>query len=402
MISVGIDVAKGKSMVCFLLPYGEIMESPYEITHMDQEVEALIEKINQLEGEVRVVMEATGAYHLPLLSRLKTAGIFVAVINPLVMKNYTPNVLRKGKTDKLDAAKIANYGLDHWHYLRDYEPSDEVYDELKYLGRQYFHYSRLAVEETLELTNLLDRTMPGIKKILQSKQQSRPTRDKLVDFVGAFWHYDTVTSETEDQFVDTFNTWAKENGYRASSAKAREIYDLASSSITTLSSSRESTRMLVENSVKVLKEINRTQELVLGKMQILAKSLPEYEVVRAMPGVGDILACRLIAEIGDVRRFKSGSALVAYAGIDSPPNQSGSSLDLNNRISKRGSALLRKTGYELMSCIKSIKPTQDSAVYDFMVKKEAEGKPAKVAMVAAFNKFLRIYYARVCEVYAGL
>ena len=223
-----------------------------------------------------------------------------------------------------------------------------------------------------------------------------------MDFVGAFWHYDTVTSETEDQFVDTFNTWAKENGYRASSAKAREIYDLASSSITTLSSSRESTRMLVENSVKVLKEINRTQELVLGKMQILAKSLPEYEVVRAMPGVGDILACRLIAEIGDVRRFKSGSALVAYAGIDSPPNQSGSSLDLNNRISKRGSALLRKTGYELMSCIKSIKPTQDSAVYDFMVKKEAEGKPAKVAMVAAFNKFLRIYYARVCEVYAGL
>ena len=135
-------------------------------------------------------------------------------------------------------------------------------------------------------------------------------------------------------------------------------------------------------------------------MQTLAQSLPEYGIVRAMNGVGDILAPRLIAEIGDVSRFKCGSCLVAYAGIDSPPFQSGAFTGTRRKISKRGSSLLRKTGYEVMKCIKAVKHVKDNAVYLFMLKKEAEGKAKKTAKIAALNKFLRIYYARVMELYA--
>ena len=54
----------------------------------------------------------------------------------------------------------------------------------------------------------------------------------------------------------------------------------------------------------------------------------------------------LIAEIGDIRRFHSGKALIAYAGIDAPPYQSGQFMSVNRRISKRGSSSLRKVGYE--------------------------------------------------------
>lgn len=118
-----------------------------------------------------------------------------------------------------------------------------------------------------------------------------------------------------------------------------------------------------------------------------------------MKGVGETLGPRLIAEIGDVWRFHSGSALVAFAGIDSPPFQSGTFTGTNRPLSKRGSALLRKTGYEIMKMLKARKPTEDNAVYEFMLKKEAEGKHKKVAKMAGLNKFLRIYYARVSEVY---
>ena len=68
-------------------------------------------------------------------------------------------------------------------------------------------------------------------------------------------------------------------------------------------------------------------------------------------------------------------------------------------ISKRGSSSLRKTGYEVIRFLKCVKPTRDTAVYDFLLKKEAEGKPPCVAKIAALNKFLRIYYARVKELY---
>lgn len=158
--------------------------------------------------------------------------------------------------------------------------------------------------------------------------------------------------------------------------------------------------MLTQEAVRVLKEVNKTLESILTQMQEIASTLPEYKTVLAMSGVGVVLAPRLIAEIGDVRRFHSGSALVAYAGLDAPPFQSGMYTGTQRKISKRGSALLRKTGYEIISCLKKTKPTDDATVYQYILKKQNEGKPKKVANVAALNKFLRIYYARVKEIYA--
>jgi hypothetical protein len=70
----------------------------------------------------------------------------------------------------------------------------------------------------------------------------------------------------------------------------------------------------------------------------------------------------------------------------------------DRHISKRGSSTLRKVGFETMTCLVMQKKCGDP-VYDFIKKKQAEGKASKVAKIAGFNKFLRIYYARVMEVY---
>jgi transposase len=399
MISVGIDVSKEKSMVCILKPYGEIVASPYEVVHTDRKVSELMALVGSLTGDVRVVMEATGAYHLPLLTRFKQAGMFVSVINPLAMKKYAARAIRKGKTDKLDAVRIANYGIDNWFHLMDYSPSTEAYEELKLLGRQYAHYISIKIQSKQALTNLLDRTMPGIKTLLSGTGLKEATRNKLSDFVEEYWHYDNVAKRSEARFVSDYFRWAKKKGYQASEAKAKAIYAMARNGIPTLSSSAASTKMLTLEAVRVLTEVNRTLEAILTQMQALASALPEYGVVRAMSGVGAVLAPRLIAEIGDVRRFYSGSALIAYTGIDSPPYESGNFVGTKRKISKRGSSLLRKTGYEVMKCLKTVKPSQDASVYQYMLKKESEGKPKKVAKIAALNKFLRIYYARVCELY---
>ena len=401
MTSVGIDVSKGKSTVCILKPYGEVIVSPYEVQHTEPDLRVLISRIKSIEGEVRIVMEATGAYHLPLLSSFKDAGFFVSVINPLAMKRYASTAIRKGKTNKMDAVRIANYGIDNWFKLVDYTLPDEVYAQLRLLGRQYTHYITIRIESKLALTDLLDRTMPGIKSLLSGKRSEEPTKDKLSDFVAEYWHFDNITKKSESQFIRSYCTWAKKKGYHASESKAKSIYALACNGIPTLPASTASTKMLILEAVRVLKEVNKTLESILTQMQELATTLPEYNTVRAMNGVGDVLAPRLIAEIGDVRRFHSGSALIAFAGIDSPPFQSGSFTGTQRKISKRGSSLLRKTGYEVMKCLKTVKPSQDNAVYLYMLKKEAEGKPKKVAKIAALNKFLRIYYARVSEVYSG-
>ena len=399
MISVGIDVSKDKSTVCMLRPYGEVVEAPYNIDHTEQALNTLIERIKSFDEDVKVVLEATGGYHQVVVAKLLTSNIFTVVVNPYIMKKYCAATLRKAKTDKIDSIRIANYGIDHWFSMTAYCPPDEIYKELKLLGRQYEQYVRLKVGCKIQLANLLDGVMPGIKSILQGTVPAYSTKDKLCDFVEKYWHYDNIKKMSEKQFLSDYEKWTKRKGYRYNESQVIAIYQLSKNNIPTLKSSTPSTKMLVLQAVKSVREAELTLSLIISQMQEIASTLPEYSVVREMKGVGDVLSVRLIGEIGDVRRFRNGSSLVAFAGIDAPPYESGKFVGTNRNISKRGSSTLRKIGYEIMHSLKVSKPTEDSAVYDFIIKKENEGKPKRVAKIAGLNKFLRIYYARVIALY---
>ena len=399
MISVGVDVSKGKSTVCILKPYGEIVCSPFEVKHVEKELEDLAGLLNKLDGEIRIVMEATGVYHLPILTFLQEKGYFVSVINPYSMKKYAKdNSLRRAKTDRLDSIMIANYGIDRWFKLQKYEGDENTYAELKLLGRRYRYYMELHVKSLQELTHILDYVMPGIKAMFNSWDEAS-NKDKLSDFVERYWHYDLITSMSREEFTEDYLAWAKEKKYHQSSAKAEAVYEMASDGIPTLSSDTPSTKMLVQEAIAVLRAVDSSLFRIISRMQELAKTLPEYSTVRSMGGVGDVLAPKLIAEIGDVRRLHNAKALIAWAGIDPPPYESGQFVGSQRRITKRGSSTLRKVGYEVMRVLKSHREPEDNVVYNYILKKEAEGKSKKAAKIAGLNKFLRIYYARVMAVY---
>lgn len=399
MLSVGIDVSKEKSTVCVMRPFGEVVVAPFEINHTEADLSELTRMITRLDADAKVVMEATGIYHLPVATFLRENGLFVSVINPYEMKLYRAQDLRKVKTDKRDSMTIANYGIDKWFDLRAFTPQEDIYAELRLLGRQYRFFMESRIEHLLNLTHLLDYTMPGVKACFSGWSESSG-KDKLCDFVEEYWHYDNITRRSEKKFVEHYQKWTKRKGYQFSETKALQIYSLAKNGIPTIPSNAPSTKMLLLEATRALREVNSALFAILTRMKELAKTLPEYPVVRAMEGVGDVLAVKLIAEIGDIRKFHSGKAIIAYAGIDPPPYESGKFIGTERHISKRGSTTLRKIGYEVMRCVKANGRTNDSAVYDFMIKKEDEGKAKKVAKIAALNKFLRIYYARVMEVYS--
>ena len=120
MTVVGIDVSKGKSMVAAMKPGGELVAAPYEVRHSDIELSHLALDVLCMEPDTRVVMEATGRYHEPVAALLHSEGIFVSILNPLLIKQSGAGSLRKVKSDPKDALKIAKYGLDNWSTLREY------------------------------------------------------------------------------------------------------------------------------------------------------------------------------------------------------------------------------------------------------------------------------------------
>jgi len=392
MNSVGIDVSKGKSMIAVMRPFGEIVVTPYEVRHTDSELSELAKLLRSLDGETRIVMESTGNYHTPIAWALYDAGFFVSVVNAMLIHDYKNNSLRKVKTDKKDAIKIANYGLDQWLELPRYVPEEDTRLMLKNCYRQYQQYSKVQTMLKNNLISLLDTAFPDANRLFTSPPRADGS-EKWVDFIATFWHCDCVTELSEKAFVTKYQKWCKKHCYNFSQDKALDIYAEACGHFSVMPKT-DTAKLLVEQAVSQLQTTSAALAALKREMQDLASSLPEYAVVMKMYGVGLALGPQLMAEIGDVRRFHSKKALVAFAGIDSPPDDSGQVTNNHKRMTKRGSPALRRTLFLIMGVILQNSPA-DEPVYQFMDKKRSEGKPYRVYMMASANKFLRIYYATV-------
>ncbi len=393
MISVGIDVAKEKSTVCFLKPGGEVVKTPYDVMHNKTDLAALVGCIKSSDEEVRVVLEDTGHYHFPVIKFLVDNGIFVSTVNALRMKKYCSQNIRKAKTDRIDAIRIASYGITYWSELIPSSPLDTVYKELQMLSRQYHRTTALLVRAKINLSTILDQVMPGIQNMLQNVRENK----KLTNFVAKYIHFENICSMGEKRFVSNYCSWAKKQGYRGlHERKAKDIFALAQSGIPVLPNTN-STKIVVEEVIRVLHEIESSRISILAQMNALAKTLPEFSLVNSFSCIGEVLTPMIIAEIGDVRRFKNKHSLVAYAGIDAPPYQSGTFNATDRHISKRGNSYLRKVGFEIMQSLIKHQP-KDDPVFDFIQKKRFEGKACTEAMIAGLNKFLRIYYGKVKEI----
>jgi hypothetical protein len=240
--------------------------------------------------------------------------------------------------------------------------------------------------------SLLNQVFPGLNELF-----SHTTRDdghgKWIDFTAEFWHCDCVTKLSEKAFSERYAKFCRKRGYSFSIGKANKLYAAASACEATLPKD-ELSHTFVSQAVLQLDTVCETIAKLNAEMIKIAAKLPEYEPVLSMHGVGRVLAVRLIAEIGDVRKFSKRTSPSCFAGVE-PPEQSPGKYDAKSRrISKQGSRRLRKILYQIVTCI-LIHKREDEPIFQFMDALRKRGKPHKVYKTAAYNKFLRIYYSRV-------
>ena len=394
---VGIDVSKGKSTVAILSAVGEVIEEPFEIKHDIEGLNFLEEKLKDIPNEdLKIVMEETGTYHLPVLGYLLDKGYFVVAENALKIKKYLDRGLRKAKTDKKDSYKLAEYTCNNWYKLNKVRENDEAYDNLRFLSRQYINNINVQVKQKNNFSNLCDLLFPGYYQLLDENNFILG-----LEIFKKYYHPEIVTNKKQSQFVEEIDKLAKKLGHNgAGITLANKIYLLAQKTISPRPNNEYAQLSAISYADALILTI-KTTTTIITEMDKLARELPEYDVISEMPGCGKKLTSRIIAEIGDVRRFKNAGSIIAYAGLDAPPYQSGQFEATNRHISKRGNKYLRKTGYEVMKSIKS-SCRSDNDLKSYIIKKENEGKLKKVAKIAGLNKFLRMYYGTVKKKYKQL
>jgi transposase len=402
IICVGIDVSKGKSTVSAFRWGDIVLVKPHNVAHTASALSELADSLKRLDGEVRIVLEHTGRYWLPVAKVLREEGLFVSAVNPKLIKDYKDNKLRQVKTDKKDSRKIARYGLHYWNDLQPYAPTEDARQKLLEFSRQLDSSNKLLTGLKNNLQSVVDVTFPGVRKKITS-----PAREdghiKWVDFVCTYYHCDYIRKLGKDKFLESYRKWCERHRYYFTKKSGLKIYATALDQVPTLPCDSD-TKLLIGEIAKQLTSISSAVEIYRSKLNELASTLPEYDCVMAMYGCGRTTGPQLMAEIGDPMRFvdriadgkrvKAKNQLAQFAGVAPGNNQSGEHDAKSVKASKKGSAHLRKTLFQVLSTYIKHHPA-DELVFQFMNRKRSEGKGYYVYMTAGANKFLQCYYAKV-------
>jgi len=219
------------------------------VSHTESDLNKLVQLIKSLSGETKVVMEYTGAYYEPIANALHNQGIFVSVVNPLLIDDYGTNRVRKVKTDKKDSLKIASFAIDKWLDLREYIPANDIRKTLKILNRQYVQYNKILVMQKNNLISLLDSCFPNANTLFTSPRRESDGHEKWVDFVLKFPHIHSISKLSLSAFKVKYQSWCRKNNYNYSDKKAADIHSYCKTQISVLPMTDSVIKIITEAAV---------------------------------------------------------------------------------------------------------------------------------------------------------
>lgn len=383
---ISLDVSKGSSFYQGFKGLDEPITKPKKIEHNLEGFKELLnlkEKIKkQYNEDCVVIFESTGIYHKPLQTYLDEHDFKYTIISPLLSAKVRKSDIRGTKTDAKDCASIAK--VFYLKELRIYTKIDEIYADLKEKSRYYDFLVDEMKRWKIEFRRLLDIIYPGFDRVYD---------DLYGDFIQTFLLEYSHPEMIRKRRLDTIAKFLEKHTCHKGAYCIRQA-QIIKEYAENCASGCSSKSYLVNQFDTVIHNLNaqiKHLQIVLEEIIELAKTLPNYDSIASIPGIGENLAARILAEIGDISRFNNVSQLVAFSGVDPQIYQSGQVSGLHLRISKKGNKKLRCLLYLAVTCM--IKTSRDTSIVDFYKKKKADGLASKSALVASMNKLIRIIYS---------
>lgn len=383
---ISLDVSKGSSFYQGFKGLDEPITKPKKIEHNLEGFKELLnlkEKIKkQYNEDCVVIFESTGIYHKPLQTYLDEHDFKYTIISPLLSAKVRKSDIRGTKTDAKDCASIAK--VFYLKELRIYTKIDEIYADLKEKSRYYDFLVDEMKRWKIEFRRLLDIIYPGFDRVYD---------DLYGDFIQTFLLEYSHPEMIRKRRLDTIAKFLEKHTCHKEAYCIRQA-QIIKEYAENCASGCSSKSYLVNQFDIVIHNLNaqiKHLQIVLEEIIELAKTLPNYDSIASIPGIGENLAARILAEIGDISRFNNVSQLVAFSGVDPQIYQSGQVSGLHLRISKKGNKKLRCLLYLAVTCM--IKTSRDTSIVDFYKKKKADGLASKSALVASMNKLIRIIYS---------
>ena len=386
---IAIDVSKGESHVEAYLSFNKLFRKAKKIKHDAEGFNYILDVVKKIEEKVNekpvILFEATGVYHKALEFFVSEQGLEYFVINPLHSAKFRKRELRSVKTDKRDCSNLAR--MYYNGLLKESYKEEEIYDELRQLNRYYETGISHLVKCKVNFNEKLDIVFPGYEDLF-----TKLYSDMSLLIIKKYNHPKSIVGKdvgTIAKFLESKTTHKK--------IYCMNLADKLISFSKQCCPGCDKKSIHVDILLGLINELEYYQDLTektLNRIINLAKTLQYFNILHSIPGIGENLAARLIAEIGDITRFENNKQLIAYAGIDPIIYQSGQMSGEHLKMSKKGNKRLRRLLYLAITCMLRNK-SDNNSIRDFYKKKmqQTSGMKSMVASFACANKFLRIIYS---------
>lgn len=380
MIYAGVDIAKSNHVIDAIDDSGKELTSPLSFKNDEDGFErciAWLEGIAECEQDVVIAMEATGSYWMALFSYLTTHNYTTVVVNPVHVKAVRTFKNQLGvKTDRIDSFLIAETLR-----LGEYDPtrlSTNEVQSLKTLTRYRQSIQEQIAQTKTKIVCLMDTYFPEYEKLFSDMfcasslalLAKTPLPNKI-----ARMKTPSLTKLLSETSRGRFGT-----------EKAEQIKAVAKASIG-IHIAEEAAAFEIEEYVRLLAYL---EEQISRAEKKITHLLNEVEpLILTIPGISVTLGSQIVAEIGDVNRFKNAASIVKYAGLNSKIDESGEFVAQGLPITKAGSSYLRRALW--LAAERAYR--FDPKLGEFYAKKRAEGKCHRVAVTAIARKLCHIIYA---------
>ena len=376
---VGIDIAKHMHEATVIDETGAVVGGSLRFSNTTPGAGKLLAHLQRFHADPdasHVGLEATGHYWLSLYSFLVGHGYRVSVINPYQSDAWRKVYLSSVKTDKEDAFLIADI-LRFGSFTETHIP-DETMIGLRNLTRFRVAVNLQMTDTKRRILTVLDQVFPEFESLFSSVFGKTATT-----ILETYSTPEALESLSERKLT---NLVSKLSRGRFGKEKAQAIKDAAHTSFGVtyaLDSFTIQLQLLLKQLELLTGQLDALDADIEKRMEIIPSTLT------SIPGIGVGTAASIHAEIGDIKRFRTASQLISFAGINPTVRQSGNFTGTKNRMSKKGSPYLRLALWHAAVVASRANPTLRA----FYEQKLKEGKHPMTIYGAVARKLTGIIFA---------
>jgi len=388
-IFVGIDVSSSDMKVCMMNHEGDTLKS-FTVnndfagaSHLREQVIVLADKLGAT--EIQIGLESTSVYswHPSMFltedAELRKRSTKVYTINPKLIRNFKKSYVDMDKTDHIDAWIIADrlrFGRLPFTVVLQ-----EQYVSLQRLTRMRYHLMHNMTREKQYFLQHLFFKCSAFTTEVESSVFGNAITELLLEKYSL--------EEIGSMDVAGLADYLKEKGRNRFSDPekvAKSIQKAVRSSYRLSKCVEDTIDILLGTSIEAIRSIQAQIKQLDKAIEKVLDGIPN--TLQTIPGIGPLFCAGILAEIGDIERFKNQAALAKYAGFAWSKHQSGKFQADETNMIRSGNRYLR---YYLVEAANSVK-RYDTEFRDYYQKKylEVPKHQHKRALVLTARKFVRL------------